>query len=295
LQLRNPISKRDIANELGNVVEGDKILGAKSLHHLTTLSEYFTEPVGPGHDSIQLVVQVPGGECQPFAGSRSYPILTPSTLSATAGYKRSFSQILESAPQPTKRRKLEKLPGSTTIYKTEPAVDQPSARLPSIGAGFTDLTTYFNLIAADKTPYIEMLDAREKYQYLFLRPSRFGKSVFLQTLASYYDKRLEANFDQIFGGLYIGKHRTEAASKYLVLCFDFSRIEVLYDFDKMERSFHSYVHGVLSRFLTVNSKFLVEFDKDHELFETNAGKSLENVVVRNLLWPSRTPAKLDVI
>ena len=172
--------------------------------------------------------------------------LTPSALSATAGYKRSFSQMLESTPEPVKRRKLKKIANSETIYLTEPAItDQLSARLPSIGAGFMDLITYFNLIAADKTPYIEMLNAHEKYQYLFLWPRQFGKSVFLQTLASYYDKRLEANFDENFGCLYIGQHRTEATSKYLILCFDFSRIEVS-DSDRMERSFHGYMHGVLS-------------------------------------------------
>jgi len=58
----------------------------------------------------------------------------------------------------------------------------------SVGAGFPHLATYPHLIAADKTPYIEILDRKPKYQYSYLRPRRFGKSTFLQMLESYYDQ-----------------------------------------------------------------------------------------------------------
>ena len=43
---------------------------------------------------------------------------------------------------------------------------------------------------------------------LFLRPRRFGKSLWLATLATYYDLRLEGEHEALFGDLAIGKAPT---------------------------------------------------------------------------------------
>ncbi len=40
---------------------------------------------------------------------------------------------------------------------------------------------------------------------VFLRPRRFGKSLWIQTLATYYDLRLAEDFDAHFGGLDAGR------------------------------------------------------------------------------------------
>jgi hypothetical protein len=69
LQLSDPILSGDIANKLGNIVDGAKIPGAQRLERLKPLSHYFTGFAG-SVDSICLLVQVPSpgltGECQPF-------------------------------------------------------------------------------------------------------------------------------------------------------------------------------------------------------------------------------------
>ncbi len=43
---------------------------------------------------------------------------------------------------------------------------------------------------------------------VFLRPRRFGKSLWLHTLATYYDVRHAGDFDRIFGGLAIHRSPT---------------------------------------------------------------------------------------
>ena len=43
-----------------------------------------------------------------------------------------------------------------------------------------------NYYYVDKTPFIPRLEEADKY-LIFLRPRRFGKSLWLATLATYYD------------------------------------------------------------------------------------------------------------
>ncbi len=74
----------------------------------------------------------------------------------------------------------------------------------------------------DKTMFIELL---EKYQidYPFIiRPRRFGKTLFVNTLADYYDKSKADQFDELFSGTYIHDHKTPSQGKYRVLRFNFS-------------------------------------------------------------------------
>ncbi|MCK4260474.1 MAG: AAA family ATPase [Halanaerobiales bacterium] len=77
----------------------------------------------------------------------------------------------------------------------------------------------------DKTKYIEILDSYGEDYVFFLRPRRFGKSLFLSMLGSYYDINTKAQFDQLFSGLYIGDNPTSYANSYYILKFDFSGIQ----------------------------------------------------------------------
>jgi hypothetical protein len=120
------------------------------------------------------------------------------------------------------------------------------------------------ILAADKTWYIEELDKSLQYEYMFLRPWRWGKSTFLQTLASYYDKTKAAEFEDIFGQLYIGKHPTPSRNSLLVLLFDFSLIQTA---DNFEKSFHQTLNRFLRTFLIKNAEFLGYPDPDDFLKE----------------------------
>ncbi|MEO0041697.1 MAG: hypothetical protein RL329_1145 [Bacteroidota bacterium] len=77
----------------------------------------------------------------------------------------------------------------------------------------------------DRTEYIELLETYGTRYAMFLRPRRFGKSLFISILEHYYDVNKAADFPLLFGDLYIGKHPTPLANQFMILRFDFSGIE----------------------------------------------------------------------
>ncbi len=78
----------------------------------------------------------------------------------------------------------------------------------------------------DKTNYIEKLENINENFLIFLRPRRFGKSLFLSTLQYYYDENSAHEFDAIFHDTYIGQNSTPLKSSYRILFFEFSGINV---------------------------------------------------------------------
>jgi hypothetical protein len=76
----------------------------------------------------------------------------------------------------------------------------------------------------DKTQYIEKLENINEKYLIFLRPRRFGKSLFLSTLHYYYDEKSQDEFDAIFSDTYIGKNPTPLKSSYKILFLEFSAI-----------------------------------------------------------------------
>lgn len=72
-----------------------------------------------------------------------------------------------------------------------------------------------NYVYVDKTQFVEKL-ARYKCPYFLSRPRRFGKSLFLSTLKSYFEGRKD-----LFEGLSISKTETEW-KKYPVFYLDFN-------------------------------------------------------------------------
>ena len=79
---------------------------------------------------------------------------------------------------------------------------------------FEELRTK-NCIYVDKTAFIDSL-VRNGKPYFLSRPRRFGKSLFLSTLRSYFEGRKD-----LFEGLAISKTETEW-KKYQVFYFDFN-------------------------------------------------------------------------
>ncbi|GHT52324.1 hypothetical protein AGMMS49982_12240 [Bacteroidia bacterium] len=82
-----------------------------------------------------------------------------------------------------------------------------------------------NYAYVDKTMYIEMLEKETNPNQFFIRPRKFGKSLFFMTLSYYYDLNQAENFDKLFGGLYIGEHPTPERNSYAVMRFDFSGMD----------------------------------------------------------------------
>ena len=92
-----------------------------------------------------------------------------------------------------------------------------------------------NYLYIDKTKHIESLENLNEKYLIFLRPRRFGKSLFLSTLQYYYDENSAHEFDDIFHDTYIGKNPTPLKSSYRILFFEFSGIntdsgmEIIYE------------------------------------------------------------------
>ena len=77
----------------------------------------------------------------------------------------------------------------------------------------------------DKTEYIKKIENLAEKRIMFLRPRKFGKTLFTSTLENYYDVAKANKFERLFRGTYIGKHPTELKNKYYILKFNFSGID----------------------------------------------------------------------
>ena len=76
----------------------------------------------------------------------------------------------------------------------------------------------------DKTMYIEKLENLPETNIMFLRPRKFGKTLFTSVLENYYDKNKKDNFEKLYGNTYIGKKPTKLKNSYCILRFNFSGI-----------------------------------------------------------------------
>ena len=103
-----------------------------------------------------------------------------------------------------------------------------------------------NYYYVDKTQFIESLERQASYIFL-IRPRRFGKSLFLAMLETYYSIDYAANFDELFGDLYIGQHPTEDHSSYMVLRFNFSEVKAR--LEELEAKFGEYCCMVIKNFI----------------------------------------------
>ena len=81
----------------------------------------------------------------------------------------------------------------------------------------------------DKTKYIEKLENLPEPYIMFLRPRKFGKTLFTSTLENYYDLKKIDKFDKLYGDTYIGKYPTKLKNKYHILKFNFSGIDTSSD------------------------------------------------------------------
>ena len=77
----------------------------------------------------------------------------------------------------------------------------------------------------DKTMYIEKLENLAEPYILFLRPRKFGKTLFTSTLENYYDLKKVDKFEKLYGETYIGKNPTKLKNSYHILKFNFSGID----------------------------------------------------------------------
>ena len=85
-----------------------------------------------------------------------------------------------------------------------------------------------NWLYVDKTMYIPKLEANpDRRKTIYLRPRRFGKSLFASMLTAYYSVDTENKFEKLFKGLYIYENPTQNKNNYYVLNFNFSGLTIV--------------------------------------------------------------------
>ena len=82
-----------------------------------------------------------------------------------------------------------------------------------------------NYYYVDKTMYIEKLESLSDKRIMFLRPRKFGKTLFTSMLENYYDILKVDKFENLYGETYIGKNPTNLRNRYHILKFNFSGID----------------------------------------------------------------------
>lgn len=114
-----------------------------------------------------------------------------------------------------------------------------------------------NYLYIDKTHYIRRLEPVKKL--IHLRPRRFGKSLFISMLESYYDVAQEKKFDTLFKDLHIHNNPTEYKNSYYILRLNFSGIQNTEKFG-IEDGFVDVVYNACQKFVN-KYDFNINLDK----------------------------------
>lgn len=103
-----------------------------------------------------------------------------------------------------------------------------------------------NLYYVDKTMYLSLLE-QQPDNLFYIRPRRFGKSLFISMLQAYYDKAMTDRFDSLFSGLWAHEHPTPLRGRYQMLYLDFSRVGG--DIEQLSARFNDYCSLMLDDFM----------------------------------------------
>ena len=138
-----------------------------------------------------------------------------------------------------------------------------------------------NFYYVDKTMYIPQIEAQPN-ALMFIRPRRFGKSLLLSMLKTYYDKARKEQFQEIFGSLWIGQHPTPLMGRYQVMHLDFSQIGGT--IDELEKKFDEYMCSRLNAFVRKYAEDYPDYFIK-EFFECNTytGKLIQITTTANEL------------
>ena len=108
------------------------------------------------------------------------------------------------------------------------------------------------LFMVDKTKYLALIEKAGHFLFL-IRPRRFGKSLFLSMMESYYDIEAKDSFDHLFGDTYAGSHPTPEHNEYQVLRLDFSKPSGTKD--TLEENVNGYLDLLYGDFVTRYAKY----------------------------------------
>jgi hypothetical protein len=161
-------------------------------------------------------------------------------------------------------------------------------KLPYGNSDFNDIRTE-NFFYVDKTSYIEKLEQLNAKYLFFIRPRRFGKSLFLSMLENYYDLNKKDDFARLFGDLYIGKHPTERRNQYFILYLDFSGLNTSGRVE-LERTFLEAFKKAAIRFLNMYSMHF----RDSSVLRDEVKQSQDLRSVWDILFEAVEPSEYKI-
>ena len=133
-------------------------------------------------------------------------------------------------------------------------------KLPYGISNYEELITE-NYYYVDKTKYIEVLENLNEKRIMFLRPRKFGKTLFTSMLEYYYDVNNKDKFASLFKDTYIGKNPTKLKNSYYVLRFDFSGI----DTSSKESTINGFRENVIRGLNTCINKYNLNYVIDENM------------------------------
>ena len=131
-----------------------------------------------------------------------------------------------------------------------------------------------NKYLVDKTISFERMENAGNFLFL-VRPRRFGKSLFLDMLETYYDINEKDNFQKLFKGLYVADHPTPEQGEFQVLHLDFSMVGS--DLENLYENFNRYLS---QRCLLFAKKYAAYYPDDflEDMEKEETGMAMLNLI-----------------
>jgi hypothetical protein len=147
-----------------------------------------------------------------------------------------------------------------------------------------------NFYYVDKTAFIEKIEDSSLYLF-FIRPRRFGKSLFLSLMENYYDIAKKDSFEKLFKGTYIYDNPTDEQNKYFILKFNFS--EVSSDINEVRSSFNQTIKSDCLDFIQKYGEYLK--DNDGDMYKTIKNSQEASSTLKYLIAFTRGKGKIYLL
>ena len=134
-----------------------------------------------------------------------------------------------------------------------------------------------NYYYVDKTMYLSNLE-RAGNVLVYLRPRRFGKTLFTSMISYYYDIASSDMFDELFKDTYVFDSPTPDKNNYYILKFDFSGISTFdTNIEVLESKFKEKVLDGIDSFIS-------KYDLDIELNYTQSAEGIFSELIRKVQY-----------
>lgn len=148
-----------------------------------------------------------------------------------------------------------------------------------------------NYYYVDKTAYLKAVEEAGDYLF-FIRPRRFGKTLFLSLMETYYDISKQEQFEFFYRDTHIFRNPTKEKNSYLILKFNFSFINP--GSRDVQHSFFEYVKETGEAFIS-RYKVLLNIDEEGRIDELKSKGTASDVLRFLIMLCGKSPHKLFVI